>query len=218
MTSVTSLHDLQSLASQSSHENYRAGIPLNQVVAVYKVEDGRPIFTLEVAHLDTEINTASSFLIQLTDPRDGDLWLSSIRAAAIHARLVEPIYHDQKTQEYAIQRLVKARDYDPDHFQLFKVLQRMPSRSESRSSTDDLTKLGSSVRYLAVGEQQLHTIPLQGSSHRLSSSSLSDLNRRTSFGLLSLVSIKVRATDDAFELAFRYFDNHSNGFSSAKLE
>lgn len=50
LSSSGSLHELQT----SSTNDSLSAIPLNQIVAVYKLDDGRPYFSVEVAHLDQD--------------------------------------------------------------------------------------------------------------------------------------------------------------------
>ncbi|KZF21320.1 RNI-like protein [Xylona heveae TC161] len=197
-----SVQDLQSLNSHSSAEG-NMGIPLSQVIAVYKLDDGRPYFSLELAHLDEETNQASSMILLLNDPREADLWLSSLRAAALKARLGSPRSFSQKSVEYAARVLEQERDYDPAHFRIFKVVQRASTKSSGRSSSDDVSKLTSIICYLIIGVHKVHLIPLPRLSHRISSSSLAELNFQSSFGILALTSINIKTADDAFELSFR---------------
>jgi hypothetical protein len=46
---------------------------------VYNLDDGKPYFSIEIAHMDEETNLVSSMTMQLSDPRESDLWLSSIK-------------------------------------------------------------------------------------------------------------------------------------------
>ena len=50
LSSSGSLHELQTLSTNDSF----SAISLNQIVAVYKLDDGRPYFSIEVAHLDQD--------------------------------------------------------------------------------------------------------------------------------------------------------------------
>ncbi|KAI9893541.1 MAG: hypothetical protein M1814_006337 [Vezdaea aestivalis] len=210
-TSFTSIHSLQdspTVTSISSAE-VKQGIQLNQIVAISRLDDGRPTFSIEVAHLEDEISHASSMIIQIGDPKDADLWLSSIRGAATKARLTDPSEYTKMTVERVVAHLDLDRDYDPHQFKLYKVVQRISGRSMSRSS-EDPSKSTASVKYLAVGAHKVHLIPLQDTIRRTSSnvSAVSampavDLASQASFGLMTLVSISVRASDDVFELRFR---------------
>lgn len=76
--SVSSLQEVQSISSHTSLEGDHA-IPLHQVVTVYKVDDGRPIFTTEVVWVDEELNGPGSMQMMVHDPKDADLWHSTIR-------------------------------------------------------------------------------------------------------------------------------------------
>ena len=195
LSSNGSLYEAQTSADSCT------GIPLDHVVAIYKLDDGRPYFTIEIAHLDEQSNQASTMVLQLNDPRESDLWLSSVRAAIIKARLTDPTPPLRKTTEYLARAVESECDYDPNHFRMFKVVQRA-TKSGGRSSSDDLTKLTSNVCYLVVGFQKVHLIPLPRSMKNASNASLSDLSM-TSHGITCLTSVCVQNCDDAFQIAFR---------------
>ncbi|KAI9802867.1 MAG: hypothetical protein M1833_001466 [Piccolia ochrophora] len=201
MTSVGSTQDLQSMNSHSSTENH-LGVPLLQVVAVYKLEDGRPYFSIEIAHLDEDTNHTSAIILQLNDPREADLWLTSIRGAATKARLLDTMPFPPRPVEYVARVLEQERDYDPSHFRIFKVVQRAANKSGGRSSSDDLAKLHSTVCYLVIGVHKVHVIPLPKSTHR-STTTLSEMASRAAYGITTLTAINIKPTDDAFELSFR---------------
>ena len=203
-TSIASIHDAQSTATQSSAEAAKLGTPLNQIVAVYRVEDGRPTFTVEVASLDEDIYHASSLLLQISDPREADIWLSSLRAAATKARLVDPAPFPRMCIEYVARRLELERDYDREHFKMFKVVQRASNRSTGRSSSsDDLSKLNSSIRYLAIGAHKIHLINVKDASHPSATAESTELPARASYGLMTLFTMAAKSSDDSFELCFR---------------
>ncbi|KAI9677655.1 MAG: hypothetical protein M1817_006610 [Caeruleum heppii] len=202
MNSMGSLQDAATLHTHSSAE-YHSGIPLQQIVAIYKLEDGRPYFSIEVAYLDEDTNQASSMALQLFDPREADLWLTSIRATSTKARLLDPIPFPQRNVEYVARKLERERDYHPAQFRIFKVVQRASIKSSGRGSSDDLTKLTSSICYLVFGIHKMHLIPLPKSPQRSSSTALYESSSSTaSFGLMTLTSISVKCVD-AFELTFR---------------
>ncbi|KAI9811817.1 MAG: hypothetical protein M1826_003038 [Phylliscum demangeonii] len=182
----------------------QAGIALMHVIAVYKLEDGRPFFSVEIAHVDEETDSASSMNFQLSDPHEADVWLTSIRAAAMRARNTDPIPVPQRSVEYVARVLEQERDYDPAHFHIFKVAQRVPNKAAKRASSDDLTKFTTTICYLALGAHKVQLIPLWKSPNRASSSSLAEMGKRTIFGIVTLSSVKVNASDDAFQLAFRF--------------
>ncbi|KAL9128221.1 MAG: hypothetical protein Q9217_003067 [Psora testacea] len=175
-------------------------IPLNQVVATYPLDDGKPYFSIEISHLDEETMQPSSMMLQLQDPRDQDLWLSSVRGAVTNARLRDPLEFSQPLVGYTVRVVEQDGDYDPNQIHMFRVVQRA-GKSISRSSADDLTKLTSNVRILAIGMFKIHLIPLPKSSKTSSSSSLPDLNC-TSYGLAALTSLTIQE-DDAFSMVFR---------------
>ena len=189
------MHELQ--ISTDTHQ----AIALNQVVAVYKLDDGRPYFSIDVAVLDELSNRASTMTLQLNDPRESDLWLSSMRAAITNLRLMDPLPFEQRTIEHVARVLEQEFDYEPQQFRMFKVVKRA-TKSGARSSSDDLAKLTSSVCYLAIGVHKIHLVPLPKSSKSASSTSLSDLIGE-SFTIATLNSLCVQSFDDAFQLAFR---------------
>ncbi|MCJ1404685.1 hypothetical protein MMC11_007911 [Xylographa trunciseda] len=174
---------------------------LSQVVAVYKLDDGRPYFTIEVAHLDEETNQASTMSILLNDPRESDLWLSSIRAAITKSRLTDPTPPIRRTIEYLVKAVEYECDYDPLHFRVFKVVQRA-TKTGTRSSSDDLAKLTSNIYYLVIGFHKVHLVPLSRLAKSGSSTSLSE-SSNCSHGVVALTSIFMQRFDDAFQLAFR---------------
>ena len=177
------------------------GTPLHQVVAVYKLDDGRPYFTIEVAHLDEAANQPLTMSLLLNDPRESDLWLTSIRAAVAKMRVADPMPPLRKTIEYLVKAVEYECDYDPNHFRMFKVVSRA-SKSGGRSSSDDLAKLTSSIYYLVIGFQKLHLVPLPRTARLGSTVSLSEPTG-TSHGICSLTSVCLQSSDDAFQLGFR---------------
>lgn len=191
-----SLHELHS-SSADSH----VGIPLNDIVAVYKMDDGRPYFSIEVAYLKEDSNHASALVLQLDDPKESDLWLTSIRGAATKARLTDPMPFAQRNVDYVARALEQERDYDPNHFRMFRVVKRS-LKSGSRSSSDDLGKLSSNVCYLVIGLHQIHLVPLPKSTRFGSSTSMSDLHG-SSHGITTLNSLTIQSFDDGFQLSFR---------------
>lgn len=178
-----------------------ASTPLGHIVAVYKLDDGRPYFTIEVAHLDEATSQASTMSLQLNDPRESDLWLSSIRAAITKSRLTDPTPPLKKTVEHLVRAVEYECDYDPSHFRMFKVVQRA-TKAGVRSSSDDLAKLTSNLYYLVIGFQKLHLVPLPRFVKPGSSVSLSE-PAGCSHGIASLTSISLQSSDDAFQLSFR---------------
>ena len=199
--SIGSLQDLQSLNSHASTEGDNA-IPLKQIVAAYKVDDGRPFFTTEVVYLDEEINLVGSVQLMLNDPKEADLWHTSIRGAAQKARLVSGQPYPDRVVLYLVNVLEVALDYDEAHFTIFRVVRRASGKAGGRSSSDDFAKLGSSVSYMVIGINQLHLISLPDfaeSPTRILGAKAS----KTKYGLVSLVSIDVQHADDTFQLGFR---------------
>ena len=196
------------------------GIALNQIIATSKLDDGRPYFSIEVSHLEDAINKAYSMSMQLNDPREADLWLAAIRTAAARARLKHSYDFSPTALAYIARVLEQDRDYDPRHFQLFRVVRRSANKTVSRSSTDDLAKLNSTTCYLAIGINKVHLIPLQRLNDRSSTSSLQDLEASSSFGITTLSSMSLQTGDDTFQLAFRIplQSTFTVSLSSAKAE
>jgi hypothetical protein len=202
--STTSIGSLQEVQSNNSHTSAEGDnrIPLGQIVTAYKVEDGRPFFTTEVVYLDEEYNGAGSIQLMLHDPKEADLWHTSIRGAAQKARLLMEEPYPERVVQYLVQILESINDYDPNHFQVFRVVRRAAVPRGGRSSSDDLQKLGSSVFYMVIGINRMHMIPIPDFSEpagRLIASKTS----RSAFGLVTLVSINSKYEDDRFELGFR---------------
>lgn len=195
ISSSGSLHDLH-----VSSESYYV-VRLNHIVAIHKLDDGRPYFSIEIAHMDEETNHASAMTLQLNDPRESDLWLSCVRAAAEKARLVDPLPFTQNLIEYTARALEQERDYDPSQFHMFKVVQRA-TRSGGRSSSDDLAKLNSNICILAIGVYKIHLVPLPKLTRTASSTSLSDMIG-ASHGITTLTSLNLQSSDDTFQLNFR---------------
>ena len=197
MSSSGSLYELQ--ISAEAHFS----VPLHNVVAAYKLDDGRPYFSIEIAYLDETSNSASAMTLQCNDPRESDGWLSVLRAAIRNSRLTDPMPFEKKTTEYVARAMEYESDYDPQHFRMFKVVTRA-TKSSGRSSSDDLTKLMSNICYLGIGIHKVHLIPLQmqKSAKPASNTSLSDLSG-DSYGIATLNSMYVQESDDAFQLGFR---------------
>ncbi|KAI9746591.1 MAG: hypothetical protein M1818_000304 [Claussenomyces sp. TS43310] len=199
--SIGSLQDGQSLNSHASAENDNA-IPLKQIVATYKVEDGRPFYTTEVVYLDEEFGNLGSIQLIIHDSKEADLWHTSIRGAAQKARLLSSQPYPERVVRYLVGVLEAAQDYDPNFFQIFRVVRRAVNTSVGRSSSDEISKLGSNVFYMVIGINRLHLISLPEFS--LQSSRIMDAKaNKNSFGLVTLVSMDVRYVDDTFELGFR---------------
>jgi len=197
MSSSGSLHELHTVSSGESHH----GIDLHDIVSVWRPEDAKPYFSVEIDYLDDENTYSGSMTLQLYDPNEADVWTSSIRTAITNARLADPRPYAQHLQDYTIWALDHEGDYEPSKFLMFKVTQRM-GRSGPTSSSEDLTKLSSAVCILAIGVHKLHLVPLPKSSRTASNTSLSDLNV-TSYALMTLTQLNVHERDDAFSLNFR---------------
>lgn len=194
MSSSGSLPELYASDSQSA-------VRLNHIVAVHRLDDGRPYFSVEIAYMDSRTNTASAMVLQLHDPREAELWMSVIRSAAGKARLVDPLTLTKDVVEYTARVLEQEGDYDMANCSIFRVVQRA-TKSGFRSSSDDLAKLTSNTCILAVGIHKIHLIPLPKSPRNASSTSLTDMIG-VSHGIMNLTSLSVQDLDDKFELNFR---------------
>ena len=179
----------------------QAYLPLHSMVAVSKLDDGRPYFSIELASYDEPSNHVVTLSMQLNDPRDSDLWLSSIRAAVTQAKLSSATTFGQKSVEYAARCVEAEGDYDPNHFSMFTVAQRT-TKIGPRSSTDDLGKLVSSVCYFVVGLHKIHLVPLPRPSRSGSGASIAEM-AGPSHGVVNITAINVQENDDSFHISFR---------------
>ena len=203
--SVASISSMQD-AQLSSATDSSIGIPLNSIVAVYMLDDGRPSSTVEVAYLDDRTHKAAFVQMQMSEFQELNLWMVGIRSAAELARMSDPLPFEQRSIEHVARMLEYERDYDPESFRMFRVIQMASSsKSQARSSSDDVTKLSPAGCYLALGSHKLHLIPLQSakSNHRGSVVSLSDMESASSFGLMNLTSLSMEWGDDSLHLTFR---------------
>jgi hypothetical protein len=200
--SIASISSLQD-QSVSSYSGDIAGIALNSIVSVCGVDDGRSQPAVELSYLDERTNKAAYMAIQLVNAEERDLWLIGIRSAAELIRSVESLPFERKAVEYAVRILEQDRDYDPEHFHLFRLVQRYSTKQTGRASSDDLTKLSPTVCHLAIGLHKVHLIPLQKASSRASLVSLHELDMGASFGLMALTALSMHPSDDSFQLSFR---------------
>ncbi|KAK5120004.1 hypothetical protein LTR85_007080 [Meristemomyces frigidus] len=200
--SAGSQSDLQTMSDSSGDKDGR--IPLRQVVAVHSLDDGKPYFALEVCYLDEESGQASSMTLQFGVPEERDVWLKNIRTTVRDTRMRASSYISAYNLENAARIIERDNDYDPSNCAIFKVVQRQSgSKSTGRSSSDDVTKVASTVCFLAIGVHKLHLIQLAKAVSRGSSSSLAPSGSQASYGVLTLTSVKVSKSDDTFELTFR---------------
>ena len=201
-TSVGSSHEFQSAPSEASGDR-DIGTPLRQVVALCHVDDGRPYFAIEISYLDDETNHASSMALQFGDPEEMKTWLAKIRDAANKARLSDSNPLSAYNSHLAARVVERERDYVPPNYAIYKVVQRPLRKAGSRSSSDDLSKVTSTVCFLAIGVHKVHLIPLFKSPQRASSPSLVSYNTQASYGILNITELRVSENDDTFELTFR---------------
>lgn len=199
VASISSLQDMQLMVTGEAS----AGIPLNSIIAVYMLEDARLSPTVEMAYLDERTHKAALIQMQTSDLQDLSLWMVGIRQAAQMARSNDPLLLDRGSVEYVTKMLEHERDYDPESFRVFRVIQIASSKSPNRSSSDDLTKLSPTGCYLAIGLHKVHLIPMQKAANRSSVVSLSDLEAASSFGLMNLTGLSMEYGDDSLHLTFR---------------
>ncbi|KXT04875.1 hypothetical protein AC578_3468 [Pseudocercospora eumusae] len=202
MPSAGSHSDLQTLSDSSGDKDGR--VPLRQAVATHILEDGKPYFALEVCYLDEDSGQASAMTLQFGIPEERDTWLRRIRSAVNDARSRETTYISPYNLENACRIVERDNDYEPSNCAIYKVVQRQQAvKSGSRSSSDDLTKVASTVCFLAIGIHKVHLIQLVKPVARTSSPSLTPNHSQVSHGILTLTGIKVSSQDDTFELTFR---------------
>lgn len=183
-----------------------SGIALHSIIAVHKLDDGKPYFSIEVCYADEKVPKGVSLNIQLSDPQEASLWLMGIRNGAESARSMDPPFLDLNTVEYVSRTLEEERDYDPDCFRVYKVVHRASPKQNNRAPpSDDLTKLASSVCLLAIGVHKIHILPLHPKvSSKASIVSLTELDLDPWLGFMSLSGISVQPSDDSFQLIFRW--------------
>ncbi|KAL3432205.1 hypothetical protein BDV09DRAFT_134894 [Aspergillus tetrazonus] len=199
IASISSLQDPQ----LSAVGDASVGIPLNSIVAVYMLDDGKPSSSIEVAYMDERTQKTTFIQMQTPDIQELNLWMVGIRSAAEMSRSNNPMPYDPRALDCVIRILEHERDYDPEIFRMFRVIQMASSKSPTRASADELTKLSPTGCYLALGMHKLHLVSLQKISSRGSTASLTDLDTATSFGLMNLTSLSMEWGDDSLHLTFR---------------
>ncbi|KEF61680.1 uncharacterized protein A1O9_03248 [Exophiala aquamarina CBS 119918] len=198
-SSIGSYQELQF----ATYSDITSAISLDQTIAVSKFDDGRPVFSIEVAHLDERAKKASVLQFQVNDPRESELWITAIRKASKASQGGSPRKIQAQTLESIARVLDRDRDYDPDHFHVFRAVKRSTHRSASKTSAEDLTKLNSMICYLAIGLYKVHLIPINKSSSRSSSTSLSEMDSTSSYGIVTITAVKVRFEEDNFQLLLK---------------
>ncbi|CAK1365602.1 unnamed protein product [Cercospora beticola] len=202
MPSAGSHSDLQSMSDSSGDKDGR--VLLRQIVATHKLDDGKPYFALEVAYLDEDSGSASVMTLQFAHPEERDGWLVRIRSVASELRSKESTLISPRSLEHAARIVEREHDYDPTNCAIYKVVQRQPAvKSGSKSSSDDLTKVSSTVCFLAIGVHKVHLIALAKPPSRTASPLIAPNHSQASFGILTLIGVKVSSDDDTFELVFR---------------
>lgn len=200
--SIGSQNEIQTLSDSSGDKEGR--IPLRQVVAVYRPDDGKPQFAVEICYLDEDSAQSSALVLQFGNPEERDLWLKNVRGAANDARLREERYISDFNIENAARIVERSHDYDPDNCAVYKIVQRQATAKSSRASSDDLLKFASTVCFLVIGVHKVHIIQLAKPTTRSSSPSVAPTpNTHIMHGILTMTSIKVSDFDDTFVLTFR---------------
>ena len=197
---ISSSGSLNELHTASSGESHHA-IQLHDIISVCRLDDGKPYFSIEINHMDEETNYVGAITLQLYDPLEYNVWTSSIRGAVIKARLNDPQPFSQNLVQHTARVLEREHDYHPNSFHLFKVIKRS-GKSAVRSSSEDLTKVHSTICILAFGIHKMHLVPFPRSSKNASNTSLSDMNA-VSNGILAVTNLKMHETDDAFSITCR---------------
>jgi len=191
------------LSSLEPFEERAVGTPLRNVVAVYVLDDGRPCFALQIDCLNERTNQASSVLLQFSEPDERDTWLYAIRQAAHEGTLIDGEPISQFNTALVARSVERDGDYQPDAFTIYKVVQRLSPKVGDRSSSEDLTKSGSTVCFLVIGPYKIHIIPLYKFQNSSSSPSLGSLATHESFGILAITCLRLCPSDDNFEITYR---------------
>lgn len=199
IASISSLQDPQLGAMGDAS----TGIPLNSIVAVYMLDDGKPSSSVEVAYMDERTQKTTFIQMQTPDLQELNLWMVGIRSAAEMTRGTAPMPFDPRALDCVVRMLEHERDYDPENFRMFRVIQMASTKSPTRASSDELTKLSPTGCYLALGLHKLHLVALHKFSTRSSTTSLTDLDTATSFGLMNLTCLSMEWGDDSLHLTFR---------------
>ncbi|KAK3112839.1 hypothetical protein LTR53_010446, partial [Teratosphaeriaceae sp. CCFEE 6253] len=118
MPSAGSQSDLQTLSDTSGDRNGR--VPLRQVVAVHRLDDGKPYFAIEVCYLDEESGQASSLTLQFGNPEERDIWLKNVHSTVRHPSLQKASSIKSFNLESAARIIERESDYDPNNCAIFK--------------------------------------------------------------------------------------------------
>lgn len=198
--SLGSAQDMQSIASDASGGEHDARVALRDVVAVYRLHDGKPYFALDICYLDDHYRHSSILSLQFAQPEERDRWLSALRSAITNASSQHPAQITPYCATSAARAVERENDYNPDHFAMYTVVQRSLPKP-ARASTDDLSKITSNVCMLVIGIYKVHMIPLPKPMHR--SSPVLNHTGHSNHGILTMSAIKVDQNDDTFQLTFR---------------
>jgi hypothetical protein len=200
--SMGSASDLQTMSDSSGDKNGR--VMLRHIVAVSRVDDGKPYFAIEVYFLDEESTQSSAITLQFNNPEERDMWSNNIRRAVTEIRLDDQQPISTYNLESVARTIERDNDYDPANCAVYKVVQRQSAgKTSGRSSSEDLAKMASTVCFLAIGVHKVHLIQLVKAVTRSSSPSLTPNTSQPSHGVLNIASVKVSHMDDTLELSFR---------------
>lgn len=177
---------------------------LDQVVAVFftgsEAESGSSI---QVDYIDTT-GSPCSIVFQASTPFLAQGWVDKIRNAAFHARQEpdSPSLWTESAIEYVIQRVESERDYSPNRFLMYRIVQRagQPGKKSS-SSVEDLQKMYCTTAFLAIGLHKIHIIPMK-LPHKNSGTGVPSM-AATSHALLNISAMSISEYDDSFSLTFR---------------
>ncbi len=206
VSSIHSSNELKSLNSRSSTDGqFKSSIPLHQVVATHKVEDGRPSFITEVVYFDDDSRTAGSIEVFSGDPDEADCWHTSIRAQCQKVRLMTGQMLPERIINYAANILDAALDYNPSSMQIFRAVRKPLDKAGNplkagKKSTEDLKNLGSAVCYLVFGINKLHILspsPVEGAKSSTFKAS------KASHGYMTLTGMEIDEADDAIDIIWR---------------
>ncbi|KAI6868902.1 hypothetical protein KC334_g19277, partial [Hortaea werneckii] len=134
MHSFSSSSDLQALSDSSGDKDGR--VPLRQVVAVQRIDDGKPYFAIEVSFLDEDSAQANALTMQFGNSEDRDVWLRTTRAIVKGDRVRGSSGISAFNLEHAARIIERDNDYDPANCAIYKVAQRLSSKSSGKSSSD----------------------------------------------------------------------------------
>ena len=173
---------------------------LTHIVAVYRLDNGLPYFSWELAYWDQDSlrgRKAVNFHPESAEERDS--WLTTVRQAVLDsAHQITAPFPDSIIDRIA-EVLGEVDDYHPQHFRLFRVAQRA-QKDGTRTKTTELSKLTTSLGYLAIGIHRAHFLEPPGSVGN--NMGLVDFVGSTHY-ILNFNGVALPPSDDIFQLTFR---------------